>query len=92
MGNARLDDRALLDHAAAELFGITGSRAYGDRELAFAMLAALGVDLDHANVGPQDRTPLRDAPTKHLMRRARILADDYPRDERSDYPKTKAVW
>lgn len=89
---ARLDDRALLDIAAAEL-GITGTaRAYGDRELAFAMLAAYGVDLDNGNVGPADPTPLRDAPTRHLLRRARIIADDWPRDERSDYPRMKAVW
>lgn len=90
MANA-LTDRMLLDCAAAEL-GITGTKALGDRELALALLAAYEVDVDRVLVGPSDPTPLRQASTKHLVTRARILADDFPRDERSDYPRTKAVW
>lgn len=86
-----ITERSLLDHAAAEL-GFEGTQALGDRELALALLAAYGLDIDRAIVGPSDPTPLRDAPTAHLVRRARIWADTAERDERSMYPNRKAVW
>jgi hypothetical protein len=65
--------RRELDAAALEL-GISGTEAIGTRELALT-LCGMFIDVDRARVGLRDSTPLVDAPTAHLARRAIILVE-----------------